>query len=345
MKLGRYAWLAIALCVAVIGCDTETAPNETAAGDTTEPIRVAYVTNGIDPFWTIAEAGAKAGAEEFNVSCEVLMPPQGLGDQKRMVETLLSNGIDGIALSPIDAANQVGFINDACKRTLLLTHDSDAPESDRLVFIGMDNYKAGREAGKLVKEVMPDGGSIMIFVGRLEQLNAQQRRQGVIDELLGRPVPPPSDMKFDTNDFTSKDGKYIIEGTRTDDFNYQKAKQNAEDTIAGYANLGCMVGLFAYNTPNCLAAVREAGKTGAIKLVSFDEANDTLEGIKSGEVHGTVSQQPYLYGYHSVRVLAALARGDRSVIPENKFIEVESVIVRKDNVEEFAKKLAELKGE
>jgi len=71
----------------------------------------------------------------------------------------------------------------------------------------------------------------------------------------------------------------------------------------------------------------------------------TLQGIADGHVHGTVSQQPYVYGYESVKVLAALARGDQSVIPEDGFIEVESTVVRKDNVAEFRAKLAELKGE
>jgi ribose transport system substrate-binding protein len=307
-------------------------------------IRVAYVTNGIDPFWVVAEAGAKAGAKEFNVDCEVLMPPKGIGDQKRMVENLLVNGIDGIAISPIDAANQVGFIDEAAAKTNVITQDSDAPESKRLCFVGMDNYKAGRQAGQLVKEILPDGGTIMIFVGRLEQLNAQQRRQGVIDELLDRPMATLDNLTIDPPGAALKGAKYEILGTRTDNFDYAKAKSNAEDTIASSPNLNCMVGLFAYNIPACLTAVREAGKLGQIKLVSFDEASDTLQGITDGHVHGTVSQQPYKYGFESVRILAGLARGDKSVLPEGGFLEINTVVVRKDNVESFWAELKRLQG-
>ncbi len=323
-----------------------TPEGDSASGGGDRDIRVAYVTNGIDPFWTIAQAGAEAGAKDFGVSVEVLMPPKGLVDQKRMVETLLSNGSDGIAISPIDAANQVQMINEAAMVTNVITHDSDAPGSNRLCFIGMDNYTAGRQAGKLVKEALPDGGELMIFVGRLEQLNSQQRRQGVIDELLGRPVQKSGpDMTFDASDAKLEGNGFTILGTRTDNFDYAKAKSNAEDTIAAYAGLDGMVGLFAYNIPNCLSAVREANKLGQIKLVSFDEQDGTLQGITDGHVHGTVSQQPYQYGYESVRVLAALARGDRTVLPEGGFIEVPSVIVRKDNVTEFWANLRKLKGE
>ena len=116
-------------------------------------------------------------------------------------------------------------------------------------------------------------------------------------------------------------------------------------TQAAFAGLDGMVGLFAYNIPNCLSAVREANKLGQIKLVSFDEQDGTLQGIMEGHVHGTVSQQPYQYGYESVRVLAALARGDRSVLPATGFIEVPSVIVRRDNVESFWAELKKLRGD
>jgi len=286
----------------------------------------------------------KAGEKEFNIQCDVLMPPKGIADQKRMIETLLAQGIDGIAVSPIDAKNQVDLINDAAKRTKVITHDSDAPDSQRLCFIGMDNYKAGRSAGKLVKEALPDGGKIIIFVGRLEQLNAQQRRQGVIDELLGRPEQSLGKLTVDPNNAPLTAGKFTILDTRTDNFDYARAKANAEDAMTKNADLACMVGLFAYNIPQCFQAVKEANKLGKIKLVSFDEADATLDGIAEGSVHGTVSQQPYLYGYHSVRILAGLARGDQSVMPKDNFLEVPIVEVRKANVVEFREKLNKLRA-
>ena len=149
---------------------------------------LAEVTNGIDPCWDLCAAGVRIAEKEFGVNCEVLMPPKGVVDQKRMMEAMLAKGIDGVAVSPIDADNQTPFLNEVGKNTILITQDADAPKSDRLVYIGTNNYKAGRALGKLVKSAIPEGGEVMIFVGRLEQLNARQRRQGVIDELLGRPL-------------------------------------------------------------------------------------------------------------------------------------------------------------
>src|SRR5947208_3744013 len=151
---------------------------------------VAYVTNGIASFWVIAEQGVKAGGEKYGANAKAYMPAEGVADQKRIIEDLLTRGVDGIAISPIDPANQGDLINHACEATKVITHDSDAPGTNRLCYIGMDNYTAGRMCGKLVKEAMPEGGSVMIFIGRLEQDNARRRRQGVIDELLDRSVDP-----------------------------------------------------------------------------------------------------------------------------------------------------------
>ena len=297
--------------------------------------KIAFVTNGVDPFWNTAAAGVRAAMKEFDIDCEVLMPPKGISDQKRMIEGLLARGIDGVAISPIDAKNQVAMIDEVAARCPIITHDSDAPDSKRLCFVGMDNYKAGRAAGKLVKEAVPGGGKVMLFVGRLEQLNAQQRRQGVIDELLDRPMQELGKVNYDPPGQRLTGAKFNIIDTRTDNFDYARAKANAQDAMASTADLACMVGLFAYNGPLCLEAAKEARKTDQIKIVSFDEADAVLQGIIDGQVFGTVSQQPYYYGYHSVRLLKKLAEGDKSVLPPGGFLEVPIVEVRHDNVQTF----------
>ena len=138
--------------------------------------------------------------------------------------------------------------------------------------------------------------------------------------------------------------KYTILDTRTDNFDYARAKANAEDAITANPSLACMVGLFAYNPPACLEAVKGARKLDKIKIVGFDEQNATLQGIIDGNIQGTVSQQPYYYGYHSVRILAGLARGDQSVLPPGGFLEVPIVQVRQDNVQKFWTELKKLQG-
>lgn len=334
--LRLHAWAScVAILLAFTGCDR--GDGDGGAGARSTPTttsakpRVAYVTNGVDPFWTIASKGANAGAAEFNAEVTIVFP-NGPEDQKQKIEDLIIRGIDGIAISPIDAKNQTPMINQAASKTPVITHDSDAPESARLMYIGMDNYDAGRMCGVLVKEALPMGGKVAIFVGRLEQDNAVKRRQGVIDELLDR---GKNDNRFDPPGSEIKGDKYTIVSTLTDQFDRARAKSNAEDMLSLHPDLGCMVGLFAYNPPLILEALRSQGKLGKVKVVGFDEQDGTLQAIQDGTCHGTVVQNPYEYGRQSVKVLAALARGDRSVIPESKFMDAPARQIRKDNVESF----------
>lgn len=295
--------------------------------------KVAFVSNGVAAFWTIAAAGVKAGGEKFGVDAETLMPTQsGVSDQKRIIEDLLTRGIDGISVSPVDPDNQTDLLNTAAKRTKLITNDSDAPKSDRLVYIGLDNYTAGRLCGDLVREAMPAGGTVMLFIGRLEQDNAKLRRQGVIDSVLGR---PENRTNFDPPGQVLEGNNFKILGTLTDQFDFSKGKANAEDTLSKYPDIGCMVGLFGYNPPLILEALQQSGKIGKVKVVAFDEDDATLAGVQKGTVHGTVVQNPYMYGFKSIEVLAELAKGNAAVIPGNKFIDIPARQIRKGNVDEF----------
>jgi len=324
------------ICFIVAGCGENRSEN---TEETTQP-KVAYITNGIASFWTFAEKGAEDAAQEFNADVNIQMPANGVEDQKRICQDLLAQGIDGIAISPINPDNQGDLLTEIGQRTNLITHDSDAPESERLCYIGMDNYTAGRMCGQLVKEAMPEGGSVMIFVGRLGQANSRLRRQGVIDELMDR---EPDESRYDEPSAGEIKGeKYTILDTRTDGFDFGKAKAQAQDAVAKYDDLGCMVGLFAYNPPLMLDAVREAGKVGKIKIVAFDEHDQSLQGIKAKEIYGTVVQNPYKYGYESVRVLAGLAKGDESVIPEDKILYIPARQIRNDNVDAFQAELQRL---
>ena len=281
---------------------------------------IGFVTNGIASFWVIAEAGARAAAAELGVNVEVRMPPSPeVENQKRMLEELITLEVDGVAVSPIDPDNQNELLNMVAENTNLITHDSDAPKSNRLGYVGMSNYTAGRMCGQLVKEALPEGGSLIIFVGRLEQLNARQRRQGVIDELLGRDFDPD---RFDKPGSVIEGKNYKILSTRTDNFDFAKAKSLAEDAIVAYPDLGAMVGLFAYNPPNILEALKTADKLGQIKVIGFDEADETLQAIKDGHCVGTVVQDPWMYGYKSVELLAKMARGDESVFAASDFVDI-----------------------
>ncbi len=312
---------------------------------------IAFVTNQIASFWNIAEVGCKDAAEDLDVEVDVRFPSEATATkQKQIVEDLLSSGIAALAISPIDAINQEDMINRWAAKLPLLTHDSDAPNTNRLLYIGVDNYEAGRTVGKLIKQAYPDGAKVILAIGRLEQDNAKKRQQGVIDELLDR-----------KNEFEWRDeveevigDKFTIYTTLVDQGATQVAKQKAEDALNTYPDVDVMVGLFVYNPPAMLQAIRQANKIDRVKVAGFDENDATLQGIKDGTVIGTVVQNPYEYGYQSVKVLSEILKGNRDVIPESKYIDVPARAVTKDGriigdkkseqIDEFRAELKEMVG-
>src|SRR5439155_26550691 len=109
-----------------------------------------------------------------------------------------------------------------------------------------------------------------------------------------------------------------------------KATQNASDALIQLkdeANV-CFVGLWAYNPPACLTALELAGKLGKVKIVGFDENPDTLKGVDQGHVFATVVQDPFGFGYESVKVMASLAKGEKYT--GEKVHDIKHRIVTKD---------------
>ncbi len=118
--------------------------------------------------------------------------------------------------------------------------------------------------------------------------------------------------------------------------------------MSRHPDLAAAVGLFAYNPPLILEALKQAGKLGEVKVIAFDEADETLQGIKDGYVYGTVVQNPFEYGRQSVRVLAGLTRGQTLAelgIPADGFLNIEARKIRKDNLDPFWAELKKNMGQ
>jgi ribose transport system substrate-binding protein len=326
--------------VAGVESDLVAAQKARIAAFKTAPMKrphVAFVSNGVADFWTIAKAGAIAAGKDKSIDCDVTVefPGGGLADQKRMLEDLVIKGIDGISVSPIDPTNQAEVLTLIAEKSLLITNDSDAPKAPRLCYIGMDNYDAGLMCGKLARDGCK-GGEVAIFIGRLEQDNAKRRRQGFIDGLLGR---APDATRYDEPSKVITEAGYTIVGTWTDSFDRAKAKANIEDVMIKYPKLALMTGLFEYNSVLAVEVIRQTGKEGKVQLAGFDEGADVIAAIKEGFVLGTVVQDPYAYGFESVKVLSAFCRGDMSMVPASGVINISARVIKKDNAESFWKDL------
>ncbi|MFN2414195.1 MAG: sugar-binding protein [Pyrinomonadaceae bacterium] len=314
------------LVAACAGGGDSTGNSTGGGGGSAGQTRLAFITNNASDFWTIARKGTeKADGELADLTVEFKIPSDGTAaEQKRVVDDLLAKGVQGIAISPVDPDNQTQLINETAGKVLVVTQDSDAPNSNRAFYVGTDNVAAGRQAGELIKEALPQGGKIMLFVGKLDARNAQERMQGIKEALQGSNVQ-------------------IID-TRTDDTDRVRAKSNVSDTLVRYPEVAALVGLWSYNGPAILNAVREAGKAGQVKIIAFDEEDETLAGVRDGSIHATVVQQPYEFGYQAIKMMHAVLKGDRSAVPATKQVFVPTLVIKKDTVGEFTQKINQLRG-
>jgi ribose transport system substrate-binding protein len=324
-----------ALMIVAAGCTPGDSSSSTTGGTTSTPaanngggkeIKLAFVTNNSSDFWTIARKGVeKADAELANVTVDFKMPSDGTAaGQRRIVDDLIAAGLDGMAISPVDPANQTDMINSAAKQALVFTQDSDAPDSDRACYVGTDNRAAGRQAGEELKKALPNGGKVMVFVGMIDAQNAKERFEGIKEAIAG--------------------SKIEIVDVRTDKTDRVAAKSNVSDTLVKYPDIAGLVGLWSYNGPAILNAVKEAGKAGQVKIVCFDEEDETLAGVKEGAIFSTIVQQPYEFGYQSVKLMAAVKEGKTDAIPANKLSIVPTLVIDKAGVDAFKTKLDGLRG-
>ena len=277
---------------------------------------LAFVTNNPSDYWTICHKGVDKAAKELGDDVQFVMPADGTAAaQKSDVDDLIAKGVKGIAISPVDPTNETTDINTWAAKIPLITSDSDAADSNRLCYIGTDNHAAGMQVGGLIQQAIPNGGKIMLFVGKSDAQNAKDRIQGIRDAL--------------------KDPKFQIIGTITDDTDHLRAKANASDALVTHPDLACLVGIWSYNGPAIASAVQSSTQAGKVKIVCFDQEQGTIDGIKSGAIFATVVQDPYTFGYNSVKLLDQLAKGDKSGIPANKLIIVPTQAIKKDNIDAY----------
>jgi len=328
-KLSVQLFAAGIVSLAAVGCGskdsgatdnkdaTPAAGGTTAAGGDKKPLQLAFVTNNASDFWKIAEKGVeKAEKEDPTIKVDFKIPPTGAAaEQQQIISDLLAKGVQGFAISVKDPANQKQLLNDAAKKAMVFTQDSDAPESDRACYVGTDNKEAGKMAGEAIKKALPNGGKIMFFVGSKDVQNAKDRAAGIEQVLKGT--------------------KITIVDTRTDETDRAKAISNVSDAVVKDPTLSCLVGLWSYNGPAIHNALKAAGKLGKIKIVCFDEEDETLAGVKDGSIDATVVQQPFEFGYQAITLMAKAIRGDKSVIPAEKKVIVPTKLISKDNVDEF----------
>lgn len=326
---GALACVAAAVALVPVGCNRGDNGGGGGNGNSaqTKTLKLAFITNNASEFWKIASNGVHKYENEGKVQVDIKMPPNGkTEEQNQIIENLVSQGYDALAVSVIAPKDQTPVIDRAAQKTKVITFDSDAPDSQRILYVGTINYEAGKALGEQIVKLLPQGGKMAVFVGTFSADNARERLRGIEDSIKGHNIE-------------------IVE-RREDLTDRAKARSNVEDILNARSDVNLVCGLWSYNGPSIAAALDGTGKAGKVKAAVFDEEVGTLQGVASGTINCTVVQHPFDMGYQSAKWMHDLAtKGDaiKASIPANKIVNTGIEVIQKDNVADFEKRLAEWK--
>lgn len=265
------------------------------------------LNNTDSPFWDAARAGIDKAAEDLKLKEAGFTASMDTnnGTDEGQIEKLRQYGtqddIAAVIISPTSATNpavvdELQKLKD--KGLIIGTFDSDFDEKFQGVrefYVGTDNIKGGKVLGTAAKNLRPEGGEYVQFVGLDSQQNAYQRMDG----------------------FTSAVGdKFVQKARRTDDVDRSRARDNVRDSIDQNPNLNVLVGIWSYNAPAIVDIVKEKNVREKFTIVTFDAEQLAIEQMGAGMIDAMVVQNPFGMGYDSVKYVFAKLQGDTATMAE-----------------------------
>jgi len=308
------------------GCSKSGDGSSTDAGSDQVTEDIPTYTIGViaksssNPVFMAARTGAVAAGERLsaelgvNVDVQWKTPPQEDAQvQAQYVEQLVASGIDGIAISVTDANVLNAALESAvAKGVIVVTFDSDAPDSGRMAYYGVDDMAAGAEVMRQLAGVMGGEGTVAVLTGNPAAVNLSNRVKGV--EQAAAEFPG----------ITIKDVYNFTPETATEAAAKMAQVQTANPDITGWA----LVGGWPLYTDNALDGIYETAK-----IVSMDPLPLPLEYVKKGQVQVLVGQPYFGWGEKSVEMIVEKKHFDRS--PPSEFVYATFDIVTPDNVDAF----------
>src|SRR5690349_22726658 len=191
------ATLALVACSKGENAKTDSgAPKQAGAATGKIKINIAVIAkSSTNPVFLAARTGAENAAKELSqkdgiqVTISWLTPPQEDGQvQAQRIQQAVNDGADAILISCSDAGKVTGAINDAVARGVaVMTFDSDAPQSKRFAYYGVDDIKTGQQTMAELATLMCGKGKVAILAGNQNAPNLQRRVQGAKEEAAKHP--------------------------------------------------------------------------------------------------------------------------------------------------------------
>lgn len=238
--------------------------------------------------------------------------------QDRIIEELIHEGVDGIAIAVVRSNNLVnGSMRTAMAAGIpIITFDADFDDKTikvnpniRLAYIGTNNFEMGKILGEQAKVLRPKGGKVVILTGRPDSPNLNLRVMGVRAALSGKTYSkPPGEQLDDDNGWTEVRELFISFG------DYERGVQQMQSVMDGKHNADTFIAVagFPQISPSyraMIAPFKEVLAKKEIVLSIADTTESQLELLRDGLSHTNVGQQPYVMGQEAIRTLHKIVTG------------------------------------
>jgi len=271
-------------------------PQAGPGGTSSKRSGIAIVPKAIaGEYWVDCQRGAEKAAKELGVDLTFTGPASesDVSGQIAVVESLINKNIAAIGISPCSADGLNRVVAKAMQMGIpVVTLDSDTSSKDRLCYIGTNNRAAGIVAAKTLAELVGDKGKVGVVTGVAGAANLEERYQGFMEEMKKHPR-----IQVLPRQAAESDKSLAISIT--------------ENMLTAHPDLAGIFGVNAISGPGVGQAVKASGKSGKVKVVSFDVTPELQDLCRSGAVQALIAQRPFEMGYRAVKVLYDALQGKK----------------------------------
>ncbi len=263
--------------------------------------------------------GGEQKAQELGVTFEYVAPQQAdPALQVKIIEDLIAKKVHAISISPNEPKSVEPVIAEGMKQgILMMTFDSDSPNSQRVMYIGTDNKAAGKTMGETMAKLLNGQGKVGIITGGLGALNLNQRIEG-FKEGVGPNIQ-------------------VVDVQATDD-DLQKGLSVSEAMLRAHPDLNGIACVSATGGPTLAQVLKSPefqDRIGKLVIVAFDDLEETKRAIQEGIIAATMVQRPVQMGVLTVQWAYDILTGKAK--PPFQNIDTGVTVVTKENLNSYTK--------
>lgn len=307
----RKSWFCLLLCFILIFQFVACANNNVS---TTKKQIAVIVKSQNSEFWQTVKKGVDAAATEYNVSVTFESPEneEDYMTQIKMIDSAVNSGANAIILSAIDYDRCADAVTRAAQKGVkIVTIDSTVHSTAVNMFIGTDNFSAGKTAAEAAVDGFSSDEKISIGVINCNEStdNGQRREEGFKDYI------------------NNVENANIVQVVNVDS-TVNSATIGAINLLKKYPNINVLVGFNEFMTLGIGNAIKQLGLSNKVRAIGFDSNILSVNMLESGEMDALIVQNPFSIGYLGIKHAVDIIEGnatDMTVYTQTSLITKENM--------------------